>query len=247
MIELSTNENGFINLNNNVINNEENDIKSNEENDIKNNEENDIKSNEMNDIKSNEEKELPNFYGTVFRTATNWLSSIPVDEFENRPIKYLEIGAHCGGNLVSFSQTYGSHPHSLLYAVDPWCEYDGYDEYKNKMNKIYNYYIANIKNYNIENKVTTIRDFSANAIKTFEDDYFDIIYIDGNHESEYVLEDAVLSFRKLKLNGYMVFDDNVWENVFKGIKSFIYSYEKYLKIINMNVKSQTFVQKIMNN
>ena len=32
----------------------------------------------------------------------------------------------------------------------------------------------------------------------FKDEFFDIIYIDGNHEPEYVLEDAVLSFRKLK-------------------------------------------------
>jgi hypothetical protein len=34
----------------------------------------------------------------------------------------------------------------------------------------------------------------------------DIIYIDGNHGPEYVLEDADLSFRKLK-NGIMIFDD----------------------------------------
>jgi hypothetical protein len=41
--------------------------------------------------------------------------------------------------------------------------------------------------------------FQSNEIPKFEDNFFDIIYIDGkNHEPEYVLEDAVLSFRKLK-------------------------------------------------
>jgi hypothetical protein len=34
-------------------------------------------------------------------------------------------------------------------------------------------------------------------VPKFDDNFFDIIYIDGNHEPDYTLEDAVLSFRKL--------------------------------------------------
>ena len=60
---------------------------------------------------------------------------------------------------------------------------------------------------------------------------FDIIYIDGNHEPEYVLEDAVLSFRKLKPGGIIIFDDYTFicdgiNSTKLGIDSFIMSYSE---------------------
>ena len=39
---------------------------------------------------------------------------------------------------------------------------------------------------------------------------FDIIYIDGSHAVNDVLEDAVLSFRLLKPEGILIFDDYRW-------------------------------------
>jgi|UniRef100_A0A6C0BGS8 hypothetical protein len=44
------------------------------------------------------------------------------------------------------------------------------------------------------------RGYSNEQLLLLENDSFDIIYIDGNHEPEYVMEDVVLSFRKLKQN-----------------------------------------------
>ena len=39
---------------------------------------------------------------------------------------------------------------------------------------------------------------------------FDMIYVDGLHMAFNVLQDAVLSWNKLKVGGYMVFDDYLW-------------------------------------
>lgn len=39
---------------------------------------------------------------------------------------------------------------------------------------------------------------------------FDMVYVDGSHESPDVLGDAVLGFHLLKVGGLMVFDDYVW-------------------------------------
>ena len=78
-----------------------------------------------------------------------------------------------------------------------------------------------------------------------EDNFFDIIYIDGNHEPEYVLEDAVLSFRKLKNNGIMIFDDYGWggpDLTQKGIDGFLSGYHK--RITKLGEKqSQIFIRK----
>jgi hypothetical protein len=61
-----------------------------------------------------------------------------------------------------------------------------------------------------------VRPFWAPSWKALRDfslvrcDY-DFIYIDGSHIACDVLEDAVLSFRLLKPDGIMVFDDYSWE------------------------------------
>lgn len=74
----------------------------------------------------------------------------------------------------------------------------------------------------------------------------DIIYIDGNHEPEFVLEDAVVSFRKLKNNGIMIFDDYGWggpDLTKRGIDSFLNGYYKKIKILGQK-ETQVFIQKL---
>ena len=70
-----------------------------------------------------------------------------------------------------------------MYCIDPW---EDYDEYKNQQ------FINNIENSGVKDKIIINRGYSNLEIPKFQDEFFDIIYIDGNHEPEYVLEDAVL-------------------------------------------------------
>lgn len=97
-----------------------------------------------------------------------------------------------------------------MYCIDPWEDYNDYPEYKDQQPTIYNTFISNVENSGVKNKIVINRGYSNVELLKFQDDFFDIIYIDGNHEPEYVLEDAVLSFRKLKKNGIMIFDDYGW-------------------------------------
>jgi len=39
------------------------------------------------------------------------------------------------------------------------------------------------------------------------ENYFDFIYVDGNHDEKAVIQDAILSFRTLRQGGIMAFDD----------------------------------------
>lgn len=41
---------------------------------------------------------------------------------------------------------------------------------------------------------------------------FDLAYIDGLHMGFNVLQDAVLTWNKLKVGGFMIFDDYLWEH-----------------------------------
>lgn len=73
---------------------------------------------------------------------------------------------------------------------------------------------------------------------------FDLIYIDGDHSSTAVLEDALFSFRLLKPGGYIVFDDYLWGTVdrgvnsieipYKGINIFLKYFESEIELIKSN-------------
>ena len=189
---------------------------------------------------------LNNFVGTQYRLANNWFNHIDVSNYSNKQIKYLEIGAFYGANIISVANTYGLHNDSKLYCIDPWEDYDEYPEYKNKQSSTYNSFINNINNSGVKDKFIINRGYSNLEIPKFQDDFFDIIYIDGNHEPEYVLEDAVLSFRKLKQNGIMIFDDYGWGGpnlTQKGIDGFLSGYHKKIKILGA-LNTQVFIKKI---
>lgn len=189
---------------------------------------------------------LSNFIGTQYRLANNWYNIVDINNFKNRPIKYLEIGTFYGANLLSVAKSYGLHNDSKLYCIDPWEDYDDYPEYKSQQSSIYNSFIKNVENSKDKDKIIIIRGYSNLEIPKFQDEFFDIIYIDGNHEPEYVLEDAVLSFRKLKKNGIMIFDDYRWggpDLTQRGIDGFLSGYHKRINYLGEQ-QTQVFIKKI---
>ena len=186
-----------------------------------------------------------NFNGITYRLANNWFDNVNIDNYKDKPINYLEIGTFYGANILSVAKTYGIHSGSKLYCIDPWEDYNDYPEYKNEQSTIYNYFINNIENSGVKDKIIINRGYSNLEIPKFQDDFFDIIYIDGNHEPEYVLEDAVLSFRKLKQGGIMIFDDYGWggpDLTQKGIDGFLSGYHKKITYLGERA-SQVFIQK----
>jgi predicted O-methyltransferase YrrM len=188
---------------------------------------------------------LNNFDGVQYRLADNWYNHVNLNEFKNRPIKYLEIGTFYGANILSVAKSYGLHNDSKLYCIDPWEDYADYPEYKDMQSTIYEKCMQNIENSGVKDKIIINRGYSNNEIPNFQDEFFDIIYIDGNHEPEYVLEDAVLSFRKLKKGGIMIFDDYGWggpDLTQRGIDGFLSGYHKKITYLGEHV-TQVFIKK----
>ena len=174
---------------------------------------------------------MDTFEGRRFRLAENWNEYMPVTEYNNRPIKYLEIGAFHGANALSVAETYAAHPQSKIHCVDPWMEYNQYDEYKGDQPTNYQTFLKNISRAPYVHKFDVNRGFSHTEVPKFPNECFDIIYIDGNHETEYVLEDAVLSFRKLKKDGVMIFDDCDWSGPRHGADTFVSIFKHYFNVL----------------
>lgn len=164
------------------------------------------------------------FYGNIYKTTNNWMNDIPLDEFKNRPIQYLEIGIHSGANLIHCAHTYGAHKDSILHAIDPWENSDIHPEFKNEYLATHENFKKNIQTYEVEHKLKIYQDFSQKVLLTFDDNFFDIIYIDGNHSLSAALEDGIFSRRKLKVGGYLIFDDIDMPSVQEAVNIFMFVY-----------------------
>ena len=185
------------------------------------------------------------FRGNYYRLCNNWFEDVPVKDFCNRPINYLEIGGYYGANLLSVCNHYAKHPQSKAYVIDPWIDYEEYTEYKGKQTQIFYDFLHNITISGHKDKINIYKGYSHNEIPRLPDEYFDIIYIDGNHSPPYILEDCVLAYRKLKVGGYMILDDYGWideeteENTEDGIDAFMVGYAS--KMIKVGLKNTQMI------
>ena len=147
--------------------------------------------------------------------------------FDKLDSSILEIGVHKGElSEIIFNKF---EPKKLIL-VDPWIfEADhiykkslyGADATLNQENpgdlKILNkqnlqniYYESVLKKFEKQikkNRVEVIRKKSSEAFKNFESNFFDMIYIDGNHLYDFVLSDLVNSLDKIKNDGLIICDD----------------------------------------
>ena len=73
-----------------------------------------------------------------------------------------------------------------------------------------------------------------------ENKKFDIIYIDGSHNGEDILSDAIEAFKLLNLNGIIIFDDiantnqEISKQSFEGFNSFIKFYNNEIKLLYLS-------------
>jgi predicted O-methyltransferase YrrM len=189
---------------------------------------------------------LANFEGRYYNKnpETNWSPFIPIT---NIPINYLEIGVSDGGNAIHIANSYCKNPDSKIYCVDPWMDYDGYSEYRGVQEKGWVTFNKNIQKSGSFPKFIVKRGLSEIIVPTFENDFFDLIFVDGNHETKYVYEDGKMAFDKVKSGGYIVFDDydNTWTQTMKGIDMFLAEYSTKIKILSQyNYFCQLIIQKL---
>ena len=59
--------------------------------------------------------------------------------------------------------------------------------------------------------VTIRKGFSVDVLSTYDDDYFDWLYIDGNHLYDFVAADLRIAAKKVRLGGIIAGDDFFWK------------------------------------
>jgi hypothetical protein len=135
-----------------------------------------------------------------------------------------EVGVHLGDFSAVILQTLNPKE---LHLIDPWKHEDS-DAYKQawyggvaqkgqlEMDGRYQSALRRFAPEISAGRVKVHRDFSGNALQKFPDEYFDWIYIDGNHLYEFIREDLRISFAKTKRGGFIAGDDYGEEGWWRG-------------------------------
>lgn len=135
---------------------------------------------------------------------------------KNRNIKNLigvEIGVKEGNNALYMLKQLDI---KKLYLIDPYTVYTS-------LNKVYNnttLYNLVQKLFSKDKRIEIIRGYSFNACTLFNDNSLDFVYIDGNHEYDYVYDDIKSWYKKLKINGILSGHDIALKEVFKGLNDY---------------------------
>lgn len=117
---------------------------------------------------------------------------------KGKPCNILEIGCYEGMSATWYLDHILTHKDSKLVCIDLALAWTG-----NAFQKL----IENIYRSEKQDQVKIIKGSSLDHLTDFPRNHFDFIYIDGNHEAEVVLEEAILCFRILKVGGIIAFDD----------------------------------------
>lgn len=140
-----------------------------------------------------------------YEFSTDWFSyNIPIWEkalapYRGKPeLNYLEIGVFEGRSCVWMLENILTDSTARLTGMDVFL-----DVPKSR-------FLANIERTGAANKVNLIVGSSQKELRKLPLESFDIIYIDGSHSADDVLEDAILSWRLLKEGGLLIFDDYAW-------------------------------------
>lgn len=169
---------------------------------------------------------------------------------KGKQLDILEIGSFEGASAVWFLENLIGYS-STLTCVDPWTTYSqtekSFQSYGEK-NTEWDFadkkqtFEHNIQLTGKKDQVTIIQGFSHEILPKLisQGKKYDLIFIDGNHVSSFVLTDAVFSWYLLKKDGYLLFDDYEWglaktKASLKpklGIDSFIECFGDYLSNIH---------------
>ena len=114
------------------------------------------------------------------------------------------IGAEVGVQEGVFSKhLLSTWDGEKIYLIDSWRHIEGYEDIANGDHNIHLNALAKafMNVYSFSKKATLIREYSLEASKLFNDDFFDWVFLDADHKYESVKEDLKAWFPKVKKGG----------------------------------------------
>ena len=105
-----------------------------------------------------------------------------------------EIGVRKGTNALHLFKTI---PDLTMYLIDPYAEYDSASTTEKKLQGHYKKAKKRLKKYNAK----FMRECSMDAVKKIPELSLDFIHIDGNHDSDFVMQDITKWSKRVRPGG----------------------------------------------
>lgn len=171
-------------------------------------------------------------------------------------LQFIEIGLAAGHSTNWFIDNYLKDKNSYITGIDPflklsvsiedkswttqdhWCNEKLEDKFKTNT-------------YHNKHKIKLIKGFSKDILPTLPYNFYDLIYIDGDHSENVVFLDGCLSFNLIKKKGLIIFDDAQKDytciehpngNTKKGVDRFLEKFKNEIEILFNGY--QCIIQKI---
>lgn len=166
-----------------------------------------------------------------YEFSTKWFESVrPIFKSlfsQVKPARVLEIGSFEGASAVYMIETLGALAPLEIHCIDTWqggIEHQRGRSFEANMSDVETRFARNTalavnrSKHPINLCVHKGRSISemAKLIAQGHAGSFDFIYIDGSHQAPDVLNDAILAFELLKVQGIMGFDDYLWSEDLPG-------------------------------
>lgn len=128
----------------------------------------------------------------------------------------FKIGVEIGVQRGFYSKVLcDANPQMKIYGVDPWESAENSKKNQpgkqtqnstsqNTCDRIYKDAVKRLRPYS---KYHILKEYSVDAAKRFEDESLDFVYIDGNHEDAFVLEDITIWSKKVRKGGIVAGHD----------------------------------------
>lgn len=154
----------------------------------------------------NEKRKHQNFLENKLITndffSSNAFNFLTVLKSLNDNFNYLEIGSYEGNSAMFIANKF---PNANINCVDSWIKTEEYDENLNFL-EIEKNFDSNTSQYkNIKKYKNDSDSFFAQ-----NNNFFQIIYVDGYHYGPQVYKDIKNSWKFLNFGGYLICDDYIW-------------------------------------
>jgi predicted O-methyltransferase YrrM len=138
------------------------------------------------------------------------------EKFKDKPLIGVEIGVENGLHSIEINASLNMEE---LYLIDIWEEYI---QEGTKWNYEPQYWNVKLKFKDCSN-IKVIKGDSIIVASQFKDEILDFIYIDGNHQKEYVKKDIETWYKKIKIGGVICGHDydEKWKGVIQAVNEFV--------------------------
>jgi len=187
------------------------------------------------------EKPYKNQY--EFSDKWDWFTrNIPVWERLLAPycakpdLRYLEVGVFEGRSFVWMLENVLTDPSARATAIDLFGDFADLTADSVKAR-----FLENVRRTGAEQKARVVPGYSQVELRRLPLASYDIIYIDGSHDGDDVLEDTILAWRLLKEDGILIFDDYAYPGVEFPVNSFLQLFGRHFEILHRGY--QLFLKK----